>query len=174
VPDAYESARDEFIGTLERIAASLGAPDATRRILGLLIFTPRAVSLDEISERLHLAKSGVSVNIRALENANLVRKVWVKGNRRDFYRADLSFAQLYRNSFEKAVAVGMRPLFAVMEKCVAALREGDVAPENEADAEAARRRLERELRMKDPLIELFERFAAALGELNTLGEGGPR
>jgi len=93
--DAYEKAREEFINSIERIAAQVGnGAGLPRRILAYLMFTPRPVSLDELCERLGAAKSGVSVNARVLENHGLVRKAWVKGERKDFYEADFKIAEL--------------------------------------------------------------------------------
>ncbi len=170
--DAFERARDEFINTVERIAAYFGGGGGLpRRIMAYLMFTPRPVSLDELSASLHVAKSGVSVNIRALENFGLVRKAWVKGERKDFYEAEFKLAMLYATSFEKMADVGVRAVFESVEKSLSALG-GEVAPENKADAAAVRERLEREARLKEPVIELFARFVETLRALSARSEGG--
>ena len=170
--DAYERARDEFINSVERKAAQMGnTAGLQRRILAFLMFTPRPVSLDELRERLRVAKSGVSVNIRVLENSGFVRKVWVKGERKDFYEADFKIAELYANSSDKMAELGVRAAFESIEKSLRILA-GEVAPDNRADAAAARERLERELRLKEPIIELFGRFVEALKDLSARLEGG--
>jgi DNA-binding transcriptional regulator GbsR (MarR family) len=170
--DAYERAREEFITSVERIAAQFGGGGALpRRILAYLVFTPRPVSLNELCENLHVAKSGVSVNVRALENFGLVRKAWVKGERKDFYEADFKLARLYANSFAKMAEMGVGAVFESVERSLRML-DGDVAPGNRADAAAIRERLEREVRLKEPVIELFDRFVQALQDLSARLEGG--
>jgi DNA-binding transcriptional regulator GbsR (MarR family) len=170
--DAYELARDEFIKSVERIAAPIGnAAGLPRRILAYLMFTPRPVSLDELCERLGVAKSGVSVNVRILENHGLVRKAWVKGERKDFYEADFKIAELYADSFDKIADQGVRAVFRTIENSIKTL-DGDVAPDNRGDAAAVRERLERELRLKEPVTELFGRFVEALKDLSARSEGG--
>jgi len=170
--DAYESARDEFINSAERNTAQMGsAASLPRRVHAYLMFTPRPVSLDELCKNLHVAKSGVSVNVRMLENSGFVRKVWLKGERKDFYEADFRIAELYANSFDKMADPGVRAVFESIENSLRIL-DGDVAPENRADAAAARERLARELRLKEPIIELFARFVEALNDLNARLEGG--
>ena len=77
MPDAYERARDEFIVTMEKITTAFALPALSGRIYGLLAFVPRPMSLGEIADKLHVAKSGVSVNIRTLEGLGIVRRVWV-------------------------------------------------------------------------------------------------
>jgi DNA-binding transcriptional regulator GbsR (MarR family) len=170
--DAYERARDEFIKSVERMGTQIaGAAGLPRRISAFLMFTPRPVSLDELCERLGVAKSGVSVNVRMLENSGLVRKVWVKGERKDFYEADFRIAELYANSFDKMADLGARAVFESIENSLRTL-DGEVAPENRVDAAAARERLARELRLKEPVIELFAHFVEALKDLSARLEGG--
>jgi DNA-binding transcriptional regulator GbsR (MarR family) len=170
--DAYERAREEFITSVERIAAQFGGGGALpRRILAYLMFTPRPVSLNEICENLHVAKSGVSVNIRALENSGLARKTWVKGERKDFYEADFKIAQLYASSFDRMADIGVGAAFESVEKSLRMLG-GDVVPGNRRDAAAIRARLEREVRLKEPVIELFDRFVDALKDLSARSEEG--
>jgi DNA-binding transcriptional regulator GbsR (MarR family) len=38
----------------------------------------------------------VSINIRALERWNMVRQVWIKGDRKDFYEAETDFWKIIK------------------------------------------------------------------------------
>lgn len=58
------------------------------QIYALLFLADEPLSLDDIAEKLQVSKSNVSINIRMLEEYNLVRKVWVKGSRKDYYAAE--------------------------------------------------------------------------------------
>lgn len=58
------------------------------QIYALLFLNEDPLSLDEIAERLQVSKSNISINIRILEEMKLVRKVWVKGSRRDYYEVE--------------------------------------------------------------------------------------
>ena len=57
------------------------------QIYALLFVSDEPLSLDEIAERLGVSKSNVSVNIRLLEEYDLVKQVWVRGSRKDYYAA---------------------------------------------------------------------------------------
>jgi DNA-binding transcriptional regulator GbsR (MarR family) len=168
--DAYEKARDEFITAMERITASFSFPALAGRIYGLLAFTPNPMSLDEISARLHAAKSGVSVNIRLIENFGLVRKVWIKGDRRDYYEADLGLVKVYYDFFKQGMEKETKPFFDAVERCLRILN-GDATGEIEADAEVIKRQLERELKIKEPLIAIFDRLISDLELLKTEEDG---
>lgn len=169
--DAYEKARDEFIAAMERITTAFAFPALSGRIYGLLAFTPRPMSLGEIADTLHVAKSGVSVNIRMLENLGIARRVWVKGDRRDYYEVDFDLVRLYHDFFKKGLEIELEPTFDGIERCLTLLA-GDVDEANREEAEAVQRRLERNLNMKEPLLALFHRLVAALAELKAIGEGG--
>ena len=164
--DAYEKARDEFITAMERITTSFSFPALAGRIYGLLAFTPKPMSLDEISARLHAAKSGVSVNIRLIENFGLVKKVWVKGDRRDYYEADLGLVKVYYDFFKQGMEKETKPFFDAVERCLRILN-GDATRENEA----IKRQLERELKIKEPLMVIFDRLISDLELLKTEEEG---
>jgi DNA-binding transcriptional regulator GbsR (MarR family) len=168
--DAYEKARDEFISVMEKITTAFALPALSGRIYGLLAFTPRPVSLGEIAETLHVAKSGVSVNIRTLENLGIVRRVWVKGDRRDYYETDFDLVHLYHGFFKKGIEIEIEPTFATIEKCLTLLG-GDVDPANREEAELMKRRLQRHMNLKEPVLTLFQHMVTALGELKKLGEG---
>src|SRR3989338_2471833 len=85
-PDAaLTEAVDTFIqGAGQISAALLGMINKVGgQIYALLFLAEEPLSLDDISDRLEVSKSNVSINIRMLEEYNLVRKVWIKGSRKD-------------------------------------------------------------------------------------------
>ena len=65
-----------------------------------------------MAERLKISKGNASVNIRGLEKLGVVRKVWVKGSRRDFYEAELDLEKLIKNGI---VAAAKRRMDMILE-----------------------------------------------------------
>jgi DNA-binding transcriptional regulator GbsR (MarR family) len=57
------------------------------RIFAVLYLSPGALSLDEIAEALGTSKGNASVQVRELLALGMVRKVWVRRSRRDYYEA---------------------------------------------------------------------------------------
>lgn len=82
--------------TLGRITAFWGFSKIMGQLYGLLYLSPKAMTLDEMAESLSISKGNVSINIRALERWNMVRKIWVKGDRKDFYEAETDFWKIIR------------------------------------------------------------------------------
>lgn len=82
--------------TLGRITAFWGFSKIMGQLYGLLYLSPAPLTLDEMAESLAVSKGNVSINIRALERWNMVRKVWIKGDRKDFYEAETDFWKIIR------------------------------------------------------------------------------
>jgi DNA-binding transcriptional regulator GbsR (MarR family) len=77
---------------------SFGLPKLMGQIVGLLLYHPGPLSLDDITEELRVSKGPVSQVMRRLRDHKLVNRVWVPGSRRDHYEAapDI-FGQAFAN-----------------------------------------------------------------------------
>jgi DNA-binding transcriptional regulator GbsR (MarR family) len=83
-----EKIRDEFTEIVGQLSARLGLSRTVGQLYALLFLSDEPLCLDYMVERLKVSKGGVSTNIRELEKWGAVRKVWVKGSRKDFYEAN--------------------------------------------------------------------------------------
>ena len=81
-------ARDIMVDAFGRVYAMFGMPEVVGRIYGLLFFSEQPMGLEDIASELEVSKATVSIHIRFLEGMKNVRKVWVKGSRRDYYEAE--------------------------------------------------------------------------------------
>jgi len=59
-------------------------------------------------ERLKISKGNASLNIRELEKLGVVKKVWVKGDRKDFYEAEFDFEKIIGSAVIEAVKSRMK------------------------------------------------------------------
>ena len=66
------------------------------QLYGLLYLSPRPLCLDEMVHELKVSKASVSTTVRQLERWTAVKKVWVRGDRRDFYEAETDFNLLLK------------------------------------------------------------------------------
>lgn len=82
--------------TMGKITAFWGFSKIMGQLYGLLYLSPKSLTLDEMAESLSISKGNVSINIRALERWNMVRQVWIKGDRKDFYEAETDFWKIIR------------------------------------------------------------------------------
>ena len=80
-----EDIRNDLIHVIGEKAEKFGFSRIAGQLEGLLLFTNQPMSLDEMAERLEVSKGSVSTNIRLLERWKVVRKVYHRGARKNFY-----------------------------------------------------------------------------------------
>ncbi len=93
------------------------------QIYALLFLMRKPLSLDGISDLLKTSKGNVSVNIRLLEEHGLVRKVWVKGSRKDYYEPARDYPRKLLRGFFDRVREGIEESLRKIHECRADLSE---------------------------------------------------
>ncbi|MCI5129968.1 MAG: hypothetical protein D3904_00210 [Candidatus Electrothrix sp. EH2] len=77
----------QLVETGGRTSQELGAGRIVGQIMVYLYLQKDAQSLDSIGEALALSKASISIAVRQLEQLGLVRRVWVKRDRKKYYRS---------------------------------------------------------------------------------------
>jgi len=62
----------------------------------MLFLSEKPLCLDDMVERLKISKGNASLNIRKLESFGVAKRVWVKGDRKDFYQAKLDLEKIIK------------------------------------------------------------------------------
>jgi DNA-binding transcriptional regulator GbsR (MarR family) len=99
------------------------------QIYALLFLSDEPMSLDEIGERLGVSKSNISINIRMLEEYNLVRKVWVRGSRKDYYAAERAYPKKVITDFLAKIMGTLTEAITTIERTRAKATEARVTLE---------------------------------------------
>jgi DNA-binding transcriptional regulator GbsR (MarR family) len=89
--EALDQARDLGIDTCGRIAEFWGFTRTMGRAFGLLYLSPEPLTQAEIQKRLGISAGSASMTLAALVRWGVVHKIWVRGQRRDHYRAETDF-----------------------------------------------------------------------------------
>ncbi len=80
-----EDIQNDFIDVSGEIAERYGLTRVAGALKGLLLLSRQPVSLDEMAERLEVSKASISTNIRVLERFKVVRRVFNRGDRKNYY-----------------------------------------------------------------------------------------
>lgn len=96
-------ARDRFIEGIGRLATSVGVSRVIGQLYAMLFLSDKPLCLDDMVERLKISKGNASLNIRRLERLGVVKKVWVKGDRKDFYEGELDFEKIIKTGLIGAI-----------------------------------------------------------------------
>lgn len=85
--EKLRNARMNLVETGGRTSQDFGLGRIVGQILVYLYLHPKACPLDELEKDLGLSKASVSIAARQLEQLGLVQQVWVKGERKKYYRS---------------------------------------------------------------------------------------
>ena len=127
-----EAVRKQLVESGGRTAHDLGLGRIVGQILVYLYLQPDACSLDKIEEELGLSKAAVSVGARQLEQLGLIKRVWVKGQRKKFYKSADNLAQALQQGFLSIVRQRVKDFGEQLESADGVLKE---AEESDASAE---------------------------------------
>lgn len=157
--------RDGFIYHVGELAGSLGLSRSVGQLYALLYMSPRALCLDEMVEACQMSKGNASINVRELERWGAVRRVWVRGDRKDYYEANRSVPQIVMGRLKD----GLGRRLGLLEGAVA--EAGERVEQMEGDArtrefykarlgeiQEIHRSLRRVLNNLDRIYELGKRF----------------
>ncbi|MDZ7681242.1 MAG: MarR family transcriptional regulator [Fodinibius sp.] len=92
----------EIVADFAEGYSNFGLNPLMGRIVGLLIISEDPQSLDDIVEKLEMSKGPISQICRRLKERGLIEKVWIPGDRKDYYQAvDDIFGKAYANQINK-------------------------------------------------------------------------
>ncbi len=84
-------------------ATSLSLPKSVGSLFGLLYGATEPLCFDQIVTLLQISKGSASQGLRMLQNLNAVRTVFVTGDRRTFYEAEISLRRLVSGLLDQSV-----------------------------------------------------------------------
>src|SRR5919108_2955392 len=84
----YAEAREQLIRTWGQLSSAWGINRAMGQIHALLMIAPDPLSADHIIQELTLSRGSVSMSLRSLIEWGLVHKVYMPGDRKEYFEAE--------------------------------------------------------------------------------------
>ena len=109
------------------LAQAFGLGRVVGQIYAFLYFSPEPCGLSDMQQALGISKGSVSMCVRQLEQWGAVNKVWVKGDRRDYYTANDWFGKVLKNVLTDVIAgrfAGRDTFYEELEKDLTADSDG--------------------------------------------------
>ncbi len=101
----------------------MGAVWGTNRSVGqihaLLYLSDKPLTAEDLAETLGLARSNVSNSLKELQGWNLIRRVHVMGDRRDYFAAETDLWEMVTRIAEGRKTREIDPTLATLKACVA-------------------------------------------------------
>lgn len=128
---------DSTVAGLGRLARFFGFGDVMGRLYGTLLLSPDPLSLDDLADQLKISKGSVSMNMRDLERWGMAEEVWVKGERKKYYRAESDLWQVVRNVLNSRERREVQLAIQVLSDSVGQLQsaQNELTPEERELAE---------------------------------------
>jgi DNA-binding transcriptional regulator GbsR (MarR family) len=126
------------------------------RVWSVLYLSPDPMSADDLREALKLSSGAVSMTLHELGRWGVVRKVWIQGERKDFYAAEVQLWRMISRVFNERERSEILSAIDAFEEALLTL---DEAKKNATDATARAR------------IELQHARISQLLKLAKLGKG---
>ena len=129
--DNLAAVNESTVSGMGRLARFFGFGEVMGRLYGTLLLSPEALSLDDLASGLEISKGSVSMNMRALERWGMAKEVWMRGERKKYYKAESDMWQVIRNVLgsreRREVDLALHVLGDSVEKLQKV--EGDLSPE---------------------------------------------
>lgn len=113
---------EEFIEAVGQLSVSLSINRIVGQLYALLFLSPHPLSLDDMVDKLKISKGNASVNIRELERWGAVRKMWVKGERKNFYEANLDIFKIVTNRLKNGLTERLQKVMGKIERSEGMIR----------------------------------------------------
>ena len=96
-PTEYDRIVRRMVEAAGHASQSLGLGRVVGQIYAYLYFSRDARTLDDLTHALAISKGSASMCVRQLEQWGALEKIWVKGDRKDYYRAADAFGKIVKN-----------------------------------------------------------------------------
>lgn len=119
------------------------------RIWTVLFLSDEPLAAKDLQDRLQLSAGAVSMTLTELGRWGVVKKVWIQGERRDFFVAEGNFWKMISRVFSEREKIEILDAIDAMEEALEYAR----AKQSVGD-EAAKRRAQRQIERISQLLEL--------------------
>lgn len=147
--------QERFVRRWGDMGTRWGIPRSTAMLHGLLYLAPEALTPEEMSDLLHIARSNVSTSLRELEEYRLIYRESRPGDRRSFFTAETDVWEIARRILEERRRRETAGAIEAVTDCLQAARR-------EKDTHTARR-----MEAMQELLEAADSFARAAEQYKT-------
>ncbi len=105
-----------FVEEAGNTTQALGVGRVAGQIYAYLYFSEQPRTLDDLKEGLGISKGSASMSVRQLEQWGAVQRVWVKGDRKDYYSANDYFGRIIRGLVLDVVGKRIEALSALLDE----------------------------------------------------------
>ena len=122
-----------FVEDAGTLTQSLGVGRLLGQIYAYLYFSRTPRTLDDMKEFLQISKGGASMAVRQLEQWHAVERVWVKGDRKDYYQASDWFGRIIKNAMLDTIGKKLESHAALLREAETSVKSTRTQDEEQAE-----------------------------------------
>lgn len=122
-PRTLPPAIEQFVLQWGDMGGKWGVNRSVAQIHALLYLSDRPLTAEDISEMLGLARSNVSNSIKELQGWDLIRRVPIRGDRREHFEAETDIWEMFARIAAGRKEREIDPAVAAIRACVAAAQD---------------------------------------------------
>ena len=116
--EALENARDRFIQAWAEMGPKWGIPRGMAQTHALLMISEEPLSTDNVMEELGISRGNANTNLRALADWGLVRRVFVKGERKEYFQSEKDVWNMFCRIARERKKREIEPVIGTMQECL--------------------------------------------------------
>ena len=113
-----DNAKDKFVRTWGEMASCWGINKTMARLHAGLIAADAALSTDELMEKLQISRGNANMNLRALVDWGLIRRVSVGSERREYFSAEQDIWSMGCRIARERKKREIEPVIGALEECL--------------------------------------------------------
>lgn len=110
------AAQEKFVHEWGKLSTNWGVNKAMGQIHAFLLVSSEDLCADQVMRKLCMSRGSVNMNLRALENWQLVEKVHKPGERKDYYRAEKDLSKVFKIIIEERKKKELDPLLGLLKE----------------------------------------------------------
>ena len=111
--------KDKFVSQWGVMGTQWGINRTMAQIHALLMTSPEAMTTDEVMEELSISRGNAHTNLKELVNWGLLRIVTRKGERKEYFEAELDVWEIFRRIVRERKKREIDPALDLLEGCLA-------------------------------------------------------
>ena len=112
----YTEAKSKYIQAWGTLGTSWGINKAMAQIHALLLISSEPLSTDTIMEELNISRGNANMNIRSLMDWGIINKVYVSGERKEFFVSEKDVWSLARQVIKERRKRELEPVIKVLKE----------------------------------------------------------
>ncbi|AZA84454.1 transcriptional regulator [Chryseobacterium lactis] len=109
-------AKEKYIQTWGTFATNWGINRTMAQVHALLLASVKPLSTDEVMEQLEISRGNANMNLRALIDWGIVRKEFIKGDRKEYFVAEKDVWYLFKQITKERRKREIEPVISFLEE----------------------------------------------------------